>query len=233
MTKKVIIALLGALACGAQQNTLGQIAGTVKGDDGSAVDGAAVYLKRTTSGQPSRQQSEWVTTATTDGAFQFGPVPSGQYTLCAQAASGNWLNPCEWTNSPTAVIVAAAPQGPASTTIVMTRGAVVFIRVNDPGQFLPKYDGKAPGAHLLVGVRSNALGFRTASVASQDSGGTNYQVTIPFGETVNLVVASQFFSLANATGQALSSSGGNAVQLLIPSGQVPPAITFTVTGGGK
>jgi hypothetical protein len=233
MKKKATIALLGALACWAQQNTAGQITGIVKGDDGSAVSGAAVYLKRTqTSGQSPRQQSEWATTAAADGTFEVGPLPNGQYTLCAQITLGNWLNPCEWGNSPPAVTV-APPQRSASATIVMKRGAVVSIRVNDPGQLLAQNEGKVPGAHLLLGVRNDAFGFRSASVASQDSGGRNYQVTIPFGESVNLVIASPFFSLANATGQALPTTGANTMQLLTPSGQTPPAITFGVTGGGK
>jgi hypothetical protein len=100
------------------------------------------------------------------------------------------------------------------------RGATVLLRVNHPCQLLSQREGWLPGTYMLPGVRRS---FRRSKVLP---------VTIPFGENVNLVIPSSFFSLANATGQALSSSG-TVVPLLVPAGQAPPTITLAITGGGK
>jgi hypothetical protein len=112
----------------------------------------------------------------------------------------------------------------------MKRGAAVSIRVDDPSGLLVQNEGKTPGAHLLLGVRSDAGIFHTASVIAQDPGGRDYSVTIPFDAKVNLVVASSFFRLADATGAPFAASGAAAVPVAVPSGQAPPTLRLAVSG---
>jgi hypothetical protein len=231
MLHKSTIILWAFLACGLRQPGLaagGQILGVVKGDDGSAVVGAGVLLKETVPpGAPARQATSRTAATTAGGAFQFDLLPTGQYTLCAQAPSGNWLASCDWGGVPTSATVVVA-QGPASATIVLKKGAVVPISVNDPQQLLAQNEGITPGAHLLLGVASPSLIFHVASITAQNSSGRSYATTIPFGAAANLVVASSFFALADATGTALASA--STVPISAPSGQTPPTITLSVTG---
>jgi hypothetical protein len=43
--------------------------------------------------------------------------------------------------------------------MIMKKGAAVPIRVEDPAKLLEQYEGKTPGAHLLLGVFSKARSF--------------------------------------------------------------------------
>lgn len=208
----------------------GQVSVTVKGEDGSILSGAGVFLRRTLApGAPPRQRTDWSATASAAGAAIFDLLPNGQYALCAQAVSGNWLNPCEWGGARPTVVL-SAPQRTVSTTLVLKRGAAFAIRVDDPNGLLAQNEGKAPGAHLLLGVRSDALIFHPASTVSQDSGGRTYEVTIPFDAKVNLVVASSFFRLTDSAGAPFAASGAAAVPVIVPSGQVAPTLRVVVSG---
>ncbi len=233
MVKSSTILFATALICTGQQASPapgGQISGTVKGDDGSALVRAAVFLKRTLPpGLPPRRRTEWAVMTSAGGLFHFDLLPDGEYTLCAQAPSGNWLNPCEWGATRPAVVISGA-QRSVNTTIVLKRGAALSIRVDDPGQLLAQHEGKTPGAHLLLGVRSDALIFHTASVAAQDSAGRHYTLTIPLDKGVNLVVASSFFRLTDGGGTPLAGNGVATIPVTVPSGQVPPTIHLGVSG---
>jgi len=233
MESGLVMVFWVALAAQAQQTGpagRGQIFVTVKGEDGSILSGAGVFLRRTLApGAPPRQRADWSATTSAAGAVTFDLLPNGQYTLCAQAASGSWLNPCEWGAARPTVVVSAA-QRAVSTTLVLKRGAAVSIRVDDPTGLLAQNEGKTPGAHLLLGVRSDAGIFHTASVIAQDPGGRDYSVTIPFDAKVNLVVASSFFRLADATGAPFAASGAAAVPVAVPSGQAPPTLRLAVSG---
>jgi len=105
---------------------------------------------------------------------------------------------------------------------------VVSIRVADPSQILPANEGKAPAAHLLLGVSTDAHFFRTAILVSQNAVGSNYQIVIPFDRTINLSAVSGFFQLANATGAPLPKS--NSIPVLAASGQQAPTVALTVSG---
>ena len=103
------------------------------------------------------------------------------------------------------------------------------MRVIDPGQLLSQHEGKTVGAHLLLGVGTDALFFRTARVVSQDASGRDYQLLIPFDRLVNISATSAFFQLMDATGKALTKSG-NMFPVLVPSGQPPPVLLLRMTG---
>lgn len=233
MIRGLAVLLSTVLACEAQQRSPavgGQISGAVKGDDGSSVAGASVYLKwRLPEGAPLRQRTEWTATTDAAGLFHFDLLTNGQYAICVQAPLGNWLNPCEWgTRRPTVTV--SPPLRSANVTIVLKRGAVVPIRVDDPSQLLAQNEGKTRGAHLLLGVRSDALIFHAASVTSQDSGGRNYAITVPHDVAVKLVVASSFFRLTDATGAAVAASGAGSIPVSVPSGKSPATVLLSVSG---
>ncbi len=233
MGRGLLIGFWVALAAQAQQAGpvgQGQVSVVVKGEDGSTLSGAGVFLKRTLApGAPLRQRTDWGATASAAGAVTFNSLPNGQYTLCAQTASGNWLNPCEWGAARPTAVVNAALQA-VETTLILKRGAAVSVRVDDPGGLLAQNEGKTPGAHLLLGVRSDALIFHPASVVAQDSAGRTYQITIPFDAKVNLVLASSFFRLTDGMGAALAASGSATIPVAVPSGQTPPTLRLVVSG---
>jgi hypothetical protein len=115
---------------------------------------------------------------------------------------------------------------------VMKKAALVPIRLDDPGQLLAQHEGRTPGAHLLIGIANDARWFRPAVVTSRDAGGKNYQVLIPFNSTINIMVYSAFFQLADAGGLPLPRARAAAIQVSVPAGQQPPTVRLRVTGGG-
>jgi hypothetical protein len=167
-----------------------------------------------------------------DGAYQFPRLTAGRYRLCAQAPRSAWLNPCQWGLQPTRVTL-SAEQPIANAPIVMKKGAVVPIRIEDPGQLLAQHEGKTRGADLLVGVAHDAFGFMTARVVSRDTQGESLEVVIPFDSARMLVVRSAFIQLADGFGTALSSARATMIPVMVSTGQRPAEVRLRVTGASQ
>jgi hypothetical protein len=105
------------------------------------------------------------------------------------------------------------------------------VRVEDPGNILAQQEGKAPGAHLLLGVGNDALSFRPAPVLSRDASGRTHQIVVPFNSAVKLVVRSTFLRLSDGAGVPLPR-GTVHVPVFVPPGQTPAPIVLRVIGGG-
>jgi hypothetical protein len=130
------------------------------------------------------------------------------------------------------VLVIPGVSGPVSLALVLTKGVAASIRIDDPGQWLSQNEGKTPGAHLLVGLVGDNAVFQSASVASQDAAGRNYQVLIPFDTPLKLVVSSFFFRLSDAAGVPLNSS--TTIPVAVAKGQSGQNVArISVTGGGR
>jgi hypothetical protein len=123
-------------------------------------------------------------------------------------------------------------QPTAAVALVLHKGAVAPIRLNDPSGFLSQYEGKLPTAQLLIGSSNDAFFFRRAPIVSTDATGRNHQIVIPFGVTVNLVVCSSFFQLSNAAGIALAKTSAS-IPITVQPGQQPSLVTLNVAGGGQ
>ena len=228
----VLACLPACLAQQAQLNLGGSISGTVTGSDGTVITSAYMSLDAIPPYSSSRSvQTEWAALSDANGAFTFSGLSPGTYQVCAQLPRTQWLNPCAWGTAPPAVSLSDS-QPTASVSVLMIKGVVVPIRVNDAQQLLANNEGITPGAHLLMGVGHPPILFGDASVASQDSGGRTYQVTVPYGFAANLVVYSSFFHLSNSAGTALPQSAATFIPFTVASGQSPPSIALNVTGGG-
>lgn len=236
MKTTIFVLLCGAFCeswCAAQapaaNAVTGVIAGAVTGTGGSTVTVGLVSALGVPSSVNSRLARTSVTASiNSDGTFALPALAAGTYRVCVQTQSGAWLDPCQWGSSESTVSLSLA-QPSANLSIVLNQGALVGIQVNDPSQLLSANEGITPGAHLLLGVGTDAIYFRNASLVSQNASGRNYQVLIPFDRTISVSVASGFFKLADANGRALTTSG-NLFPVLVPSGQQSPKLVFTVTG---
>ena len=205
---------------------IGSISGSVTGEDGSRVT-TGVIIAHLVSGSrnpkniaPARGQPISPT-----GAFQISPLLPGTYRICVQVPGTAWLNPCEWGLRPSTVTVSST-QLEAVVPVVLKKGALVPIRIDDASQLLTQHEGTTPGAHLLLGVINDMQALHLARLVSQDTNGRNHEILIPFGASLKLVATSAFFKLAGTTGLALKSS----IPLFVAAGQQPLAITVVVTG---
>lgn len=220
--------LLPALGQAAPLNFAGTITGTLAGEDGTSISGGLVTLQLQPPYIKSRFfQAEWDVQTASDGSFRFDELNGGTYLLCAQVPQSAWVNPCQWgLQAPNVTLSSASPS--ATVAITLKKGAVVPIRVDDPGQLLTQYVGKIPGADLQIGVATDNLAFSSAPIVSQDSGGRNQQLVVPFNSPVKLAVFSSQFQLSSA-GVPLPT-GNSMIPVTVPSGQTAPTIELQVTG---
>lgn len=204
------------------------ISGTVKGADGSVITAGVLTASRQSGGVTSRSAHiSGGAPILPDGVFHLPPLADGNYQVCAQAPGSIWLNSCEWGQSGTMVSISSS-QPSSAVAIVLRKGALVTVRVNDAAKLLTAHEGKSPGAHLLIGVTTDAHVFRGATV-SEDPAGRTYRILVPFDRSVNLSAGSAFFKISDGVGRALPKFG-NLIPVLIPSGQPPPTIVLNVAG---
>src|SRR5271165_2527123 len=112
-------------------------------------------------------------------------------------------------------------------SLVLKKGAVVPIRIDDPTQVLAANDGKTPGAQLLLSVGNDNLQQVRVPVVSSNAQGRNLQVVVPYDRTINLIVAGGFFKITNVATGALLPSAPFAVPLLTASGKTPVGVHLT------
>lgn len=234
--KRLAAVMIFALSCWAQspQGTPAPVdvaSGTLTGEDGTPIVGAYVVFQLLPPFPSGRlAQTEWTAVSDEAGLFTASGLIDGSYQLCIQATQGTWLNPCEWGRQPPTLTISSG-QPTAALGVVLKKGAIVPVQVDDPGQFLSLHEGATPGAHLLLGVGNDAFSFRLATPMSASATGRNYQIIIPFDVPEKLVVFSSFFKLSDATGLALPGAA-TAITINVPSGQTPTKVHLAITGGG-
>src|SRR5216684_336181 len=206
----VALTALGTLPCAAQTSQAssdsGIISGTVKGADGSIITSGLITASRIHEFVSLHRHDPTAATVVIglDGSFRFPSLVAGMYRICTQT-SDPWISPCEWGDEVATRVSLSAGQASANVTMVLDKGALVTVRVDDPGQFFAATTAKA-GPGLLIGVGTDSFVFRRAALLSQDAGGKTYQVLIPFDRKTRISVASPMYQLANASGSLLAAS---------------------------
>src|SRR5919108_935320 len=117
-------------------STPGVITGIVRGADGTTVSSGSIgALWASSSPKPRIGRSSASARIFSDGTFSLPPLLDGTYVICAQTPGTQWLNSCEWGGKGATVSI---PSGKASSEVAVTlaKGALVTVRVNDPGQLL-------------------------------------------------------------------------------------------------
>jgi hypothetical protein len=211
----------------------GSISGVLKGEDGTTIGGGTIllHLAGRASSRFVQQRTDWTGVTAAGGVFQFAGLPEGTYTLCVRGQGSGWLNPCEWNlPTPTATISRTNPN--ASVTIILKRGAVVPVRIDDAGQLLAQHEGRTRGAGLFISVSSPGYFFRLVPLVAHDSSGRNYEIVIPYDTPLTLVVHPSFYRVNDASGAVLSQARSTKVPLLVTAGQKISPIRFTVAGTG-
>jgi hypothetical protein len=163
-----------------------------------------------------------------DGTFQISGLPAGSFTVCVQVPGGGFIDTCEWQILPLRVDVKAG-QAVAGLKFKLQKGAILHVRLNDPGNLLSPSATAKTVPQLLMGVHAARGLFRPATLVSRDTTGTTHAVTIPFDTAVNFTILSPQVSLADAKGAAIGLAATN-VPVTVPSGTSPTPLTFYVIG---
>jgi hypothetical protein len=209
-----LIGMSGLVSAWAQK---GGISGVVLDSATKPVGGATVLCKSIPNyGNPAVAQPPAVPTpvpvslsAVTDsaGAFRIAGLPAGAYYVCAVPPSSGLLSSCSY--APKLMIVeVGAGQQVGNATITMLSGAVVRVQVMDAG-------GKIPQGHRFSVVSMAGDGtYEIGIMASQTTGETDYELTIPKDRTSRLMVQ---------TDLTVTDASGASVPLLQPVIPLPIA----------
>ena len=261
MKIQLIIVAAFAITAAFGQSNLGSIQGTVVGSDGTPLSGARVYAAVRAANQKTKapptlmsyvvngataqyviagpQQFPFpVVSASTPTIFTIPKLPAGPYILCAQAISG-WLDPCHWSAALPTVNLAAG-QNLTGQTVVMTKGAVVQIQINDPSKLLSPHPGPIPQDVEVIAHASNN-GYYNARIVSTSHSALNASanalirtlfLTLPFDLPHTLIVRSKRLALVDSSGVAVPAAG-HIQPLQASSTAAAPGFTYTVVGSSQ
>jgi hypothetical protein len=210
------------------------VQGVIEAQDGTPIAGASVTYgamaaprgKAATAMMPPVGQ----VTSNSKGTFSIQSLKAGVYLVCVSTKNQPYLDPCHWSTTP-ATFTLVDGQAISNAVIKVAKGQQYQIRVNDPQQNFAS-EGKSPGANLVMGIRALSGAFHSAVLASSDSSGRNYTVTVPFDTPINLSVLPGTFQLSDGGGLAVASAGGQ-YPINAPSSGSIPTLTFTLNGVGK
>jgi hypothetical protein len=229
-----LVGLFVAASAAFAQSTTGTISGTVVGDNGSPIAGARVFagLKQTSQAvkSPPTLVSKVSTTVLADakGAFSISNLPGGLYVLCAQTATSGWLDPCHWAAAPP-VVALSTGSTVSGQKIVLTKGAVVQVQINDPTKLLSTSLAAVTHDVEVLALTSNKA-YYYAHVTSTNAVGRTYELTVPFALQHTLIVRSQQFALQDSKGAAVSAAGFTAPVQVASSAVAAAQFAFTITG---
>jgi hypothetical protein len=218
--------LLGANASSAS------LAGSVVDDSGHPVVGARVLISHAPSIKPPVAAPPVITgslaamvTADANGAFHADGLAPDQYIACAETTAPGLLDPCHWSTSAPSFTVSAG-QIVSGMKIVMKRGAVLRIHIDDPQQLLKFVTGPVDFDLEIHVVTGKGLHY-SAPVQSSTATGRDHAITIPFDTSLSLRVLSAHLTVNDQSGKPFAALGA-AVN--VPAGAVPAVMGLTVTG---
>ena len=210
----------------------GSLIGSVVDDSGHPMAGARVLISHTPSIQSPVPAPPVITgplaamvTSDANGAFHSDTLAPGQYIACAEAPASGFLDPCHWSASAPAFTVSAG-QTTSGVKIVMAKGSVLRVHVDDPQHLLKPVTGPVDLDLQIHVVTSKGLHY-SAPVQSSTAAARDHAITIPFDTPVSVLVLSAHFTVNDQAGKSFGAQGA-AVNA--PAGTTPALIGLTVTG---
>jgi hypothetical protein len=222
---------LGACCLWAADGNGGGLTGSVVDDSGQPVS-ARVLISHAPTGTPPVSAPPVITgplaaMVSTDvrGSFHAEGLGPGQYIACAEAPAPGLLDPCHWAAAAPTFTVSAG-QTTSGVKIVMAKGSVLQIHVNDPLQLLGPVSTPVDLSFEIHVVTNKGLHY-SAPIQSSTATGRDHAITIPFGAAVTLRVLSARLAVSDQSGNPFPQLG-TAINL--PSGTPPPIVELSVTG---
>ena len=198
---------------------------------------------------PNRSQAPWLIAnreglpaatggSAADGTFQINGLPVGSYVVSAQVPGGGFVDACEWA---TLTVDVNAGQPVVGLQFALKRGAILQVRLNDPGQLLLAASPATKTVpYVLLGVQMPRGLLLPVTLVARDATGTTHAVTIPFDTAVNFTIFGDHVSLTDQTG-APAGLGGSTAAVTLPSvsnapvtppgGANPIPLTFDAVSG--
>lgn len=195
----------------------GRIDGVVQTPGGKPLSGVtvAIYARNAILGPPV---TPFTITGQTgeDGAFHVSGIPDGTYAVCPLAPNEDWVSPCNWQAEP--LVSVARGQAVAAPGVQLKPAVDLYVRVNDPRSKRSELEGKVPGAHILIGVRTPGGRLVPVPVKATDKNGADHHLSIPADIPLKLVVYSRAFDLSDSGDRAIDKLNGMSTTVSIAAG---------------
>jgi hypothetical protein len=223
---------VGALSayCLLAANT--SVTGSVVDDSGHSVAGSRVLIsyapsiKSTVSAPPVITGSlAAMVTADATGTFHADGLAPGQYIACAETLTPGYLDPCHWSASAPAFTVSAGQTTPG-VKIVMAKGSVLRVHVDDPQQLLKPVAGPVDLDFEIHVVTSKGVRY-SIPIQSSTALGRDHAITIPFDTSVSVRVLAAHLAVNDQSGKLFAALG---TSVNVQTGTAPSVIGLTVTG---
>ena len=223
--QKLWVVTLVTAGCAWGQPATGALQGRVTGDDGAELANAVVLyhraVKRVFVGNsllPALGETVVTRTVTADatGAFSVPGLPVASYGLCAELPGAPYLDSCKWSLADSVAVTASAV---AQHNLVLKRGVLLRVHLNDPSQLLPPpASGLLARTGFIVGVIFGSGAYLAATRSAASATTRDYQIPVPAGAPLSLWLFSRDVSLADSSGSPLAGSGAR-IPFTAASGQ--------------
>jgi hypothetical protein len=178
------------------------LTGTVADDSGHPIPGARVLISYAPSINPA-----------------VDALPPAQYIACAETAAPGYLDPCHWSTSAPAFTVTAG-ETTSGVNIVMAKGSVLRVHVDDPQQLLKPVTGPVDLDFEIHIVTSKGIHY-SAPIQSSTALARDHAITIPFDSPLSLRILSAHVTVSDSSGKAFATAG---TTVNAPAGATPAAI---------
>ena len=111
--------------------------------------------------------------------------------------------------------------------IVLRQGADFYVRVNDP-RGVHAARGRAAGASILLAIRPANGRVIPIPATAFDEKGFDCHLRVPVAVPMAFIAQSNFYSLRDSRGAAISSTGGLVLPVSIPAGQAQHKEAITI-----
>ena len=159
------------------------------------------------------------------GIFSLASLEPGEYVACAETTTPGLLDPCHWASAAPTFTVSAS-QTTSGVNIVMARGAVVPVHIDDPLTLLKAVTGPIDFDLQVHVVTARGI-HHNASIQALSATGRDLAVTIPFGLSATIQVLSPHLVVNDSTGKPVSAAGAG---ITVASGSLLPTVAFAVAG---
>lgn len=217
--------ILSQLAYGQATAQLGQISGTVVGDDGKPLSGIFVTYVRTPFDVKDTVPGSGGVTTDASGSYSFTSLIPATYTICTYAPPSTALvQACEWGPQQPQITLTAG-QNVTGNTITMHTGVRLHIQVADPLGLAKASDWTVGPTTLNPGVWGPDGLFHHAHIRSGGNGQMEYILVVPVQLSLTPYI--------DGTNLLFSTGAKTGIGILGSITSTATSILATLTGGDQ
>jgi hypothetical protein len=160
------------------------------------------------------------------GNFTATDLAAGNYVVCAQTTTPGLLDPCHWAASAPSFTLTDDGQTVSGLKIVMAKGAVLRVHLDDPDALLNKSVAGPVDFDCAVHVVTSKGLHHIAAIQANNATGRDHAITVPYGTPVTVKIMAAHLIIADKSGRSIPSPGAS----IIAAPGAETTMSYTITG---